>query len=203
MPAFKERATGLPQLLLAASRRLSHELPEHFALRSGLFESHHHIRAGNTADIRRLARFISGRAVGLVLAGGGARGFAHIGVIKALDEAGVPFDHLGGTSMGAIIAAGIAMEWSIDELTERMREAFVTSNPLDDYTFPLIALVRGRKVSELCCKRVSATSASRKCRSRFSASPPISHRAASMSIAAARCGVRCAPAWRCLAFCRP
>ncbi len=58
-----------------------------------------------------LARFIAGRAVGLVLAGGGARGFAHIGVIKALYEAGVPFDHLGGTSMGAIIAAGMALEW--------------------------------------------------------------------------------------------
>ncbi len=149
MPAFKERATGLPQLLLVHPAGLSHDLPEHFALRSGLFESHHHIRAGNTADIRRVARFIAGRAVGLVLAGGGARGFAHIGVIKALYEAGVPIDHLGGTSMGAIVAAGIAMEWSIEELTERLRAAFVTSNPLDDYTFPLIALVRGRKVSRL------------------------------------------------------
>jgi NTE family protein len=83
----------------------------------------------------------------LVLAGGGARGFAHIGVIKALMEAKVPFDHLGGTSMGAIIAAGLACEWGIEELTERMREAFVQSNPLNDYTIPLIALVRGKKVS--------------------------------------------------------
>ena len=60
---------------------------------------------------------------GLVLAGGGARGFAHIGIIKALKEAGVPFDHLGGTSMGAIIAAGLAHEWDVAELTERMRRS--------------------------------------------------------------------------------
>ena len=149
MPAFKERATGLPELLLLHPDSRAQGLPEHFALRSGLFESHHHIRAGRTDDIHRLARFVSGRAVGLVLAGGGARGFAHIGVMKALMEAGVPFDHLGGTSMGAIIAAGIASEWSIEELTARMREAFVDTNPLSDYTLPLIALVRGRKVSLL------------------------------------------------------
>jgi NTE family protein len=149
MPAFKERATGLPQLLLLHPEGRAQGLPEHFALRSGLFESHHHIRNGRTDDVRRLARFIAGRAVGLVLAGGGARGFAHIGVIKALMESGVPIDHLGGTSMGAIIAAGLACEWSLDELTARVHAAFVETNPLSDYTIPLIALVRGKRVSEL------------------------------------------------------
>ena len=84
----------------------------------------------------------------LVLAGGGARGYAHIEVIKALLDAGVPFDHLGGTSMGAVIAAGLAAEWSYDELIARMRDAFVTHNPLSDFTLPLIALLRGKKVSE-------------------------------------------------------
>jgi len=149
LPAFKERAAGLPQLLLLHPEGRSRGLPEHFALRSGLFESHHHVRAGVPEDIRRLARFISGRAIGLVLAGGGARGFAHIGVMKALIEARVPFDHLGGTSMGAIIAAGAALEWSLDELSDRMRKAFVKNNPLSDYTLPLIALVRGKRVSTL------------------------------------------------------
>src|ERR1700759_5019396 len=96
LPAFKERASGLPELLLLHPPGTRAGLPEHFSLRSGLFESHHHIRAGSNADVHRLARFIAGRAVGLVLAGGGARGFAHIGIIKALMEAEVPFDHLGG-----------------------------------------------------------------------------------------------------------
>jgi NTE family protein len=149
LPAFKERASGLPQLLLLHPTDRNHNIPEHFAVRSGLFESHHHVRHGRPDDIKRLARFIAGRAIGIVLAGGGARGFAHIGVIKALAEAGVPFDNIGGTSMGALIAAGLACEWSIEELTERMREAFVSGNPLNDYTLPLIAMVRGTKVTNL------------------------------------------------------
>jgi NTE family protein len=145
----KERVCGLPVLLLLHPDSGGRELPQPFSLESGQFDSHHHLRAGNTADLRRLARFVAGRAVGLVLGGGGARGFAHIGVVKALGEAGVPFDFLGGVSMGAIIAAGLAAEWSIEELTERLRAAFVTSNPLSDFTLPLIALVRGKKVSAL------------------------------------------------------
>jgi NTE family protein len=147
LPAFKERASGPPELLLLHPDGASAVLPEHFSVRSGLFRAHHHLRAGHQADVARVARFIAGRAVGLVLAGGGARGFAHIGIIKALKEAGVPFDQLGGTSMGAIIAAGLAREWSQEEMRDRMRAVFVDDNPLSDFTLPLIALVRGRKVS--------------------------------------------------------
>ncbi len=147
LPAFKARASGLPELLLLHPDGASAVLPEHFSLRGGLFANHYHLRAGHQADVARVARFIAGRAVGLVLAGGGARGFAHIGIIKALKEAGVPFDQLGGTSMGAIIAAGLAREWSLEEMTDRMRAVFVDDNPLSDFTLPLIALVRGRKVS--------------------------------------------------------
>jgi NTE family protein len=147
LPAFKERASGLPELLLLHPDGASAVMPEHFATRGGLFSTHHHLRAGHQGDVARIARFIAGRAVGLVLAGGGARGFAHIGIIKALREAGVPFDQLGGTSMGAIIAAGLALEWNLEEMTTRMRSVFVDDNPLSDFTYPLIALVRGRKVS--------------------------------------------------------
>jgi NTE family protein len=149
LPAFKERASGLPDLLLLHPQGEGARLPQHFSARSGLFEHHHHLRAGDIRDIQRVARFIAGRAVGLVLAGGGARGFAHIGIIRALTEAGVPFDHLGGTSMGAVIAAGLAHEWSVEELTARMRDVFVTHNPLNDYTLPLIALVKGAKASAM------------------------------------------------------
>jgi NTE family protein len=147
LPAFKERASGLPELLLLHPDGASSVLPEHFSTRGGTFSSHHHLRAGHGGDIARVARFIAGRAVGLVLAGGGARGFAHIGIIKALKEAGVPFDQLGGTSMGAIIAAGMAREWSLEEMRDRMRAVFVDDNPLSDFTYPMIALLRGKKVS--------------------------------------------------------
>jgi NTE family protein len=148
MPAFKARSGGLPELLLLHRDAVTRNLPEDFSKGGRAFEAHHHLRAGDAGDVRRLARFVTGRAVGLVLAGGGARGYAHIGVIKALIEAGVPFDHLGGTSMGAVIAAGVALEWDLAELIARMRDAFVERNPLSDFTVPLIALLRGKKASE-------------------------------------------------------
>jgi NTE family protein len=96
-------------------------------------------------------------AVNIVLAGGGARGFAHIGVLKALKEAGVPFDFVAGTSMGAIVAAGIAMDWEIDELRMRVRDAFVDNKPLSDFTLPLIALFRGAHVTKLLKKHFGET----------------------------------------------
>lgn len=110
---------------------------------------HHHVRMGVARDVARLARLLSGRAMGLVLAGGGARGFAHIGVVRALREAGMPVDLVGGASMGAIIAAGIAMEWDDPELKARVHRAFVETDPLSDFTLPFVALVRGRKVARL------------------------------------------------------
>jgi len=105
-----------------------------------------HMREGSRADLQRLIRTSSGRAVGLVLAGGGARGFAHLGAIRALHEFGFPIDLVSGTSIGAVMAAMCALQIGLDETKALMREAFVTDPPLNDYTLPLIALVRGRKV---------------------------------------------------------
>jgi NTE family protein len=108
---------------------------------------HHHVRG--PADHDRLARMLTGRAVGLVLSGGGARGFAHLGVVKALREHGVPIDLVGGTSMGGILAAGVASDWDDAELVERFRRSFVDTNPLSDFTLPVVSLVSGRKVGML------------------------------------------------------
>jgi NTE family protein len=150
---FFNRDLGAPpELLLVHPSGSGASLPSHIEFRRDLFETHHHIREGEAADITRLARFISGSSVNVVLAGGGARGFAHIGVLQALQEVGVPFDYVAGTSMGGIIAAGLALEWSIDEIKERVKDAFVTNNPLSDFTLPLIALFRGAKVSALLQK---------------------------------------------------
>lgn len=108
---------------------------------------HHHVR--HTSDIARVARLLSGRALGVVLSGGGARGLAHIGVLRAMREAGIVIDAIGGTSIGAIIAAGFAMQWDNDELAMRVKRSFVDTNPLNDYTLPFVSLVSGRKVSRL------------------------------------------------------
>jgi NTE family protein len=108
---------------------------------------HHHVV--DSADVGRLARLLTRRGVGLVLSGGGARGFAHLGVIRALREARVPIDFVGGSSIGSIIAAGVAVGWSDEEMRLRYRRSFVDTNPVNDYTFPFVALTRGRKVSRL------------------------------------------------------
>jgi NTE family protein len=107
----------------------------------------HHVHG--PADIARVARLLTGRSVGLVLSGGGARGFAHIGVLRALREAKIPVDSIGATSIGGIIGAGWAAGWDYEEMVERIRRTFVSSNPLSDYTLPIISLVAGRKVSRL------------------------------------------------------
>lgn len=118
-------------------------------LAGGLYGHHHHVRLDVHSDIDRLARLLTGHAVGVVMAGGGARAFTHIGVVKALRESGVPIDLVGGTSMGAIVAAGVASRWNDEELNDRFRKAFVEANPLSDFTLPLISLFAGRRVTRL------------------------------------------------------
>lgn len=107
---------------------------------------HHHVRGA--ADVRRVARLLTGTAVGLVLSGGGARGFAHLGVVRALRERGIPIDLVGGTSIGAIMGAAVAHGWPDDQLLDVFKRTFVVSNPLGDYTLPVVSLVSGRRVTE-------------------------------------------------------
>lgn len=104
---------------------------------------HFHLVGG---DCGPLARTLTGCAVALVLSGGGARAFAHVGAVDALRRAGVPIDSVCGTSMGGIVAAGLAAGWDGEELDRRMRAAFVATNPLDDVALPFVAMTRGRKV---------------------------------------------------------
>ena len=114
-----------------------------------------HVRRGSDADFQRLARVLTGQSVGLVLSGGGARAYAHVGAIRALKESGVPIDFVGGVSMGAIIAAGVAMGWDGAEMDERIQDAFVNTSPLDDIAFPLLAMTQGAKVRERLAKHFS------------------------------------------------
>lgn len=108
-----------------------------------------HAVEGLASDAERMARVVTGSAVGLVLSGGGARAYAHIGAIRALREAGVPLDFIGGASMGAVVGAGPALGWSDEELDARIRAAFVRSDPLSDLAFPMIAMTRAGKVARL------------------------------------------------------
>ncbi|MCP4543252.1 MAG: cyclic nucleotide-binding domain-containing protein [Chloroflexi bacterium] len=106
-----------------------------------------HIRMYDDTDFERLGRLLTGNALGLVLGGGGARGFAHIGVIRALEEAGIVIDMVGGTSMGSIISGQCAMGWDYKEMIRRSKEAL--PSPVLDYTLPMASMIVGRNWTQM------------------------------------------------------
>jgi NTE family protein len=112
-------------------------------------EAHHHLDPRLQQDFARLSRMLTGQAVGLVLGGGGARGLAHIGVIRAIEEAGIPIDLIVGTSIGSIVGAQYACGWDTERMVAESRRAFLQSGRLHDYTLPLISLLRGRRYMRL------------------------------------------------------
>jgi predicted acylesterase/phospholipase RssA/CRP-like cAMP-binding protein len=103
-----------------------------------------HIANGSDADVRRLARIVSGNGTGLVLGGGGARGFAHLGVWRALGELGIDVDVIGGTSIGAPLGAGMARRIVPDDFVPLATEMF---HDLLDYTVPVVSLVKGARIA--------------------------------------------------------
>ncbi|MGA9658007.1 MAG: patatin-like phospholipase family protein [Asticcacaulis sp.] len=107
-----------------------------------------HIHSHDVGDAARLARIITGHSVGIVFSGGGARAFAQIGAIQALREAHIPIDFACGSSMGAILSASQALGWDEAEIDARIRDAFVDSSPLDDITWPFLAMTSGHKVDK-------------------------------------------------------
>jgi NTE family protein len=103
-----------------------------------------HLGHGSASDVRRLARLVSGNGTGLVLSGGGARGFAHLGVWRALVELGIDVDVIGGASIGAPLGAGMALRIAPDEFVGLATEMF---HDLLDYTVPVVSLVKGARIS--------------------------------------------------------
>jgi predicted acylesterase/phospholipase RssA/CRP-like cAMP-binding protein len=111
---------------------------------------HHHLRDGDATHIGRLARLLAGTATSLVLGGGGARGFAHIGVLDVLEELDEPVDMVAGTSIGAIMAAGPGMGWTAAEMRTTAVDAF---RNLFDYTLPTTSLLRGERITKKLWQR--------------------------------------------------
>ena len=97
------------------------------------------------ADLARLARRVAGRSVGIVLSGGGARAFSHIGVLEELIAAGVTIDRVAGVSMGSFVGALFAMGLDAEEIDARCFEEWAQRRPLGDYTLPRHALIRGER----------------------------------------------------------
>jgi NTE family protein len=100
-----------------------------------------------TDDVARMARRVAGRAVGLVLSGGGARGLAHIGVVDELRRGGIVVDRVGGTSMGAVVAGLVAMGTDPADMITIARRELVARRPFGDLTWPRHSLIRGLRLT--------------------------------------------------------
>lgn len=133
-----------PTSLLLLHRRRDRELEGTAAwLDRFRLSSHHHLALDEPKTADRVGRILAGRSVGLVLGGGGARGFAHIGVLRALEERGIPVDHVGGASTGAVIGSLWAAGSSVDEIVDLNEAAFVRSGLHRAFTFPLVSILAG------------------------------------------------------------
>ena len=124
---------------------------------------HVHLRPALQRDLGRLARLMSRTAVGLVLAGGGARGLAHLGVYRALQQRGIEIDVVGGTSIGSVMATYVDSDQPADSVIDNARRAF-SVNPTGDFNLiPLVSLIKGlrlrRTVSQALHELVGADGA--------------------------------------------
>ncbi|NDJ55275.1 MAG: cyclic nucleotide-binding domain-containing protein [Chloroflexi bacterium] len=117
-------------------------------LRSRPVDRHHHMAINHRPDYDRLARLISGKAIGLALGSGGARGAAHLGTLRALHEAGLPIDYVGGVSIGAIVGSGVAAGYDVDEIYEIFRDFSSRIRYLMDFTIPIVSAVSGRRINQ-------------------------------------------------------
>jgi predicted acylesterase/phospholipase RssA/CRP-like cAMP-binding protein len=106
-------------------------------------------QAGVRGAMQDLGRRLCGRSVGLVLSGGGARAFAHAGVVAELTEAGVRLDRIAGVSLGALAAAALARGDPAESLFGALERYFIRQHPTRDYTLPLVSLIRGRRAQRL------------------------------------------------------
>uniref|UniRef100_A0A674JCP7 Patatin like phospholipase domain containing 7 n=1 Tax=Terrapene triunguis TaxID=2587831 RepID=A0A674JCP7_9SAUR len=99
------------------------------------------------SDFSRLARVLTGNAVALVLGGGGARGCSQVGIIRALIEAGIPVDMIGGTSIGSFMSALYAEERSYNQMRIKARQWAMDMNSVFktvlDLTYPITSMFSG------------------------------------------------------------
>lgn len=104
-----------------------------------------HIPHDERSGVERIARLSTGNGVGVVLGGGGARGFAHIGALQALDERNIPVDVLAGASIGSVMAAARAAGTRSDEMVGVCERFF---DNLLDYTVPVVALLKSARITD-------------------------------------------------------
>lgn len=140
-----------PELILLHPPQTKAPVHTQYWLQLTSFNMHYHMLIDKNAHYHRLLRFIRGKAVGVVLGGGGTRGFAHIGAMKALREQRIPIDFIGGTSVGALIAAAYALNESIDatyDLFTKIVQTSTGSTSWRSLTWPVISIFNAKRFTE-------------------------------------------------------
>jgi NTE family protein len=109
---------------------------------------HLHLRRDHPGDIRRFCRVLTRTAVGLVFGGGGAKGFAHVGAVKAILEAGIEIDFVGGTSAGALYGLGMSYaDFDIDRILYLSKDSANARLTSGDFNLPIVSIMTGKKMS--------------------------------------------------------
>lgn len=112
-------------------------------------DNHYNIRPYRSEDLERLTRMITGNALGLVLSGGGSLALAHVGVIRALQEAKIPIDYVAGTSMGGLVGALVALELEHESIGKQLEKQLLNFQKNLDYTLPIISLIKAKRLDLL------------------------------------------------------
>ena len=136
-------------LVLLHSASIIYPSDTHEWLKVRKISQFHHLRENFSKDTQRLVRYLTGRSVGLVLGGGGARGFVHIGVYKALTELGFEIDFFGGSSFGGLLACLFAMEKTPETIMELFRVNMLNKKGFFGMTAPLVSLNTGKSLTEV------------------------------------------------------
>ena len=110
--------------------------------------AHHHVRLGDAGELRRAARRITGQGRILVLSGGGARGYVHIGLLAAIEAAGLEIDAVAGTSIGSLVGGGYAISRSA-AFAEASARRFGDPKRIVDRTLPIVSIARSRGLTEM------------------------------------------------------
>jgi predicted acylesterase/phospholipase RssA/CRP-like cAMP-binding protein len=140
---FAPRERGGPRVTLVLRQAAAYPSGTSAWLAARPVDAHLHVRTDDPADAARVGRWVTGRSVGLVLGGGGARGWAHLGAARAMRELGVPIDLVGGTSHGALVGAMLADRLEVPDVIEVGAEYV---KRVKDPTIPLVSILRGRHI---------------------------------------------------------
>ncbi|MDN3204135.1 patatin-like phospholipase family protein [Algoriphagus sediminis] len=111
------------------------------------FHLHIHLRRNHQADLNRLGRILTNTATGLVLGGGGAKGYAHLGAVKAMRERGLEVDFIGGASAGAVYGMALDyLEFDQKKLDNVIKDSISRKLTSKDFALPVVSMMKGKKI---------------------------------------------------------